>query len=59
MLALYKAGCGLYRPVDVLEIDLVASVIYFRFVRGCNVFKYASFDRIIAYDELLVGTNWL
>ena len=57
MLALYKAKCGLYRPINIIEIDLTSDIIHFVFVR-CYRFKYDSIDKIVAYDDTIVDTPW-
>ena len=57
MLALYKANCGLLRPIVILEIDLVENIIHFVFVR-CFRVTYDSADKIVAYKDELVDTLW-
>ena len=57
MLALYKAGCGLFRPVRVVIFDLTDDTIGIEFVR-CFNFRYVTSDKIIPWDANLVDTAW-
>ena len=57
MLALYKARIGLYRPIHILSIDLIADTVSFKFVR-CNCKKTDNTITVVAYDEHLVDKPW-
>ena len=57
MLALYKANCGLLRPIEIIEIDLIENIIHFVFVR-CFRHSYDTLDKVIAYRSELVDKQW-
>ena len=57
MLALYKAKCGLLRPIEIIEIDLVDNIIHFVFVR-CFRHSFDELEKVVVYREELVDTRW-
>ena len=57
MLALYKANCGLLRPVEIIDFDLVDNTIGIVFIR-CYKFKVVPYDSVIPWDENAVDTEW-
>ena len=58
--ALYKSNTGVYRTVEILLIDLeIDSIrIGWRFSHLSYCMKEVSYDRVVPWNESLVGKPW-